>query len=260
MTKKKKVGIVLSGGAVRCFAHLGVLKALNENNIYPDYISGVSAGSIVGAFYAAGHSPDEILDYFLNKKLMNFIQISFAKGLANMDKLSKKLDELLKVKKFEDLDIPLVIAATNLNDARIEYFDKGSLVDKIVASSSIPVLFKPQKIKGVNYVDGGVMNNMPVEPLLDKCESIIGVNVNPIGHRDDFEDLSDIAERTFHLVVSANFINKKEKFDMFIEPDKLESFGLFNLKQGKEIFETGYDYTLDFLKNHKSTKNFENEK
>ncbi|MCF8230162.1 MAG: patatin-like phospholipase family protein [Bacteroidales bacterium] len=260
MGKDKKVGIVLSGGAVRCFAHLGVLKALNEQGIYPDCISGVSAGSIVGVFYASGHKPDEILDYFLNKKLMSFIQISFAKGLANMKKLSRRLDELLKVKTFEELDIPLIISATNLNDARVEYFEKGSLIDKIVASCSIPVLFRPGQIDGVNYVDGGVMNNMPVEPLVDRCDKIIGVNVNPIGHREDFEDLSTIAERTFHLVVMANFINKKNKFDLFIEPDKLEEFGMFNLKQGKKIFDTGYDYTVKYLKENKSKINFGKEK
>lgn len=245
---KSKTGIVLSGGAVRCFGHLGVLKALNEHDIYPDIISGVSAGAIVGVFYAEGRSPDEILDLFLNKRLMNFIEINFSKGLASMNKLRKRLEELLKAREFGDLQRKLVVSATNINTAKVVTFDEGTLIDKIMASSSIPVLFKPIEIDGEYYVDGGVMNNMPIEPISGLCDRIIGVNVNPLGYRKKFENLIDIAERTFHLTIMANFINKRDKFDVYIEPEELENFGLFNLKQGEDIFKAGYTFTRKLLK------------
>ncbi|MCF8235248.1 MAG: patatin-like phospholipase family protein [Bacteroidales bacterium] len=241
--KTNKIGIVLSGGAVRCIAHLGVIKALHEHDIRPSCISGVSAGAIAGAFYAEGKEPEEILDFFLNKKLMSFIGIKFNKGLANMQKLHKALEELLNAKSFSDLEKQLFITSTNLNTAETITFHEGSLVDKIVASSSIPVLFEPVDIDGELYVDGGMMNNMPLEPLQEKCDKIIGVNVNPIGYRKYFKNLRSIAERTFHLTVMANFLNKVDEFDVYIEPSKLEKFGLFDLSQGKDIFDAGYEHT-----------------
>lgn len=248
---KPKIGIVLSGGSVRCIAHLGVIKALHENGIYPQYISGVSAGAIAGAFYAEERDPDEILDYFLNKKVMSFISIRFNKGLASMHKLSEALNNLLKSKNFSDLKKKLYVTTTNMSSAKTNTFHKGSLIDKIVASSSIPVLFEPVEIDGELHVDGGLMNNMPIEPLKKQCDKIIGVNVNPIGYRKDFKSLMAIGERTFHLAVMANYLSKKDQFDLFIQPKKLADFGLFNMSQGKDIFNAGYEYTMKMFEENK---------
>ncbi|MBX0310804.1 MAG: patatin-like phospholipase family protein, partial [Sulfurihydrogenibium sp.] len=175
-----KIGIALSGGAVRGLAHIGVLKALEELDIKPDIVSGVSAGSIIGSFYCAGYSPKEMEEIALKTNLNSFILPSISKkALFSLDKLESFLEKYIGKINIEDLKIPLIIAATNLNKATIEYFQSGSLIKTVKASCSIPVMFKPVKIDKYFYVDGGVMNNLPVEPLREKVDFAIGVEVNP---------------------------------------------------------------------------------
>lgn len=246
--KEGKTGIVLSGGAVRGFAHLGVLKALNEADIYPDIISGVSAGSIVGALYADGHNPEEILEIFEKEKFFNLIKFIFNNsGLLDISGLRKLMEKNLSAKKFEELKIPLVITATNIKEGSTEYFSDGSLVDKILASSSIPVIFKPTKIKGSVYVDGGLTNNLPIEPIEKKCENFIGVNVNPLEENPQLQGLKNIAVHAFHLGIAAHINGKKDKFDMYIEPQELRKFGYFNISDSRKIFDIGYKETQKVL-------------
>ncbi len=239
--KPYQTGIVLSGGAVRAFAHLGVLKALHEAGIRPDIISGVSAGSIVGAFYADGFEPEEILDIFEKKKFFELVGLVFKnQGLLDMSGLQKLLDTNLRAKNFDDLKKPLFVAATNFATGKAEYFSKGNLTQKLLASSSIPVLFNPQKIDGKTYVDGGLVNNLPLKPIHKKCKKIIGVNVNPLEQNTNLEGIPNIAIRSFHISIANSVYHKKELFDIFIEPTALKNYGYFNAKQSRDLFTIGY--------------------
>lgn len=140
--KKYNIGIVLGGGGARGFAHIGVLKALNESGIYPEIISGVSAGAIIGSLYADGYSPDEILALFKQNKLFNYLKLINPKqGLFKMTGLAKVISKNLKAKTFEELKLPLIINATDLNNGKCEYFSSGELFKHILASSTIPGLF-----------------------------------------------------------------------------------------------------------------------
>ena len=234
-------GIVLSGGAVRGFAHLGVLKALHEAKVFPEVISGVSAGSIVGAFYADGYDPDEILEIFEKKKFYELVSIDFKSlGLLDIKGLKRLLKDNLKAKSFDKLQKPLYVAATNLSTGIIEYFNSGSIVDKVLASSSIPVLFKPQKINENIYVDGGLTNNLPIEPIKKKCKKLIGVNVNPLEENPDLSGLKNIAIHSFHISIASSVNDKKDSFDVYIEPQELRKYGYFNVKESKALFEIGY--------------------
>ena len=115
-TKKYKTGLVLSGGAVRGFAHLGVIKALNEAGIYPEVIVGASVGSIVGVLYADGYSPQEIYDIFIHKSMYKYLEFIVPKrGFVRMTGLYKTLLEKLHAKHFDELKLPLYVAVTNLN-------------------------------------------------------------------------------------------------------------------------------------------------
>ena len=174
MAKKYKTGLVLSGGGTRGFAHLGVIAALNELGIQPDVISGVSAGAIVGAFIAAGKNPEEILEIFKRGWFFQYTQIHLpVYGLLKLDGLKELIDKEIEVKRIEDLQIPLHICISNLNKGRVEYRDKGPIGSTVLASSSIPVLFAPVKLGVFHYVDGGLMDNIPVEPVKDDCEQLI---------------------------------------------------------------------------------------
>ena len=236
-----QTGLVLSGGAARGFAHAGVMQALNEEGIFPDVISGVSAGAIVGAFYADGYSPADLLDLFIEKNLWSFVKPAYPKyGLLRMTGLEEVLADHLRAREFKDLKIPLFITATNIQEGKPEYFNSGTLIPRIIASASIPVMFVPTIIDHTMFVDGGLLDNLPVEPLKNQCELLIGVHVNPIGFVDNVDGLVRMAERSFHLAIGADIERKVRFFDIFIEPLDLKEYGLMDVKKAKEMYGIGY--------------------
>ncbi len=245
--KRYKIGLVLSGGGARGFAHIGALKALNEAGIYPDVISGVSAGAMTGALYADGHSPDEILCLFSQKKIFKYVEIILPKrGLLKMTGLAEILSQNLRAKTFEKLIIPLTVVATDMNNGIPVYFDKGDLQKPVLASSTVPILFTPVKIGNNIFVDGGVLNNFPIEPIVNKCEYLIGVHVNPFGYIEEFNSIMSLAERSFHLSFSTH-LTKKVKCDLFIEPVGLDKYRLLDIAKISEIYELGYRETKRIL-------------
>lgn len=251
-TDSYHIGISLSGGGVRGIAHLGVLKALNEKGIHPEIIAGVSAGAIAGAFYADGYKPDEIFEIFNHTSIFKFAKFTVPKqGFISMEKVIKILEEHIKAKSFSDLKIPLYIAASNLNKGVVEYFNEGTIVDKVVASASIPVLFKPHKINDKTYVDGGLFDNLPVEPIRDKCKILIGSNVTPLSEENDLDSFISIAERSFHLAIGKSVNDNKNKCDYVIEPKDLADYSLLKLEKAKEIYDIGYETTLKYLETNK---------
>jgi NTE family protein len=246
--KQYNIGLVLSGGAARGFAHLGVLRALEEHGIKPDIISGVSSGAIAGALYADGYAPEEILEIYTRKSLFEFMQMTVPKtGVFKATGLRETLKKNLHASTFKELKIPLIVAATNLLKGATEYFSEGELIGPIMASSCVPVLFEVVLINKIPYIDGGVMNNMPLEPIEEHCRKLIGVYINPTGEISAVKGLVHIAERSFHLAISAEIKTKKRHFDLFIEPDEITHYSLFDLKKATELFQLGYQKTLQVL-------------
>lgn len=251
-SKKYKTGIVLSGGGTRGFAHLGVLQALNDNGIFPDIVSGVSAGAIVGSLYCDGKKPKEILNILTKNNLFQYLDLTIPKyGLVEMTGFEKKLKKNLDAEFFEDLEIPLMTFAVDLNNAKFVKFDKGNLVTAVKASSSIPVLFPPVKINNILYSDGGIIENFPIESLKNICKNIIGVNLNPIGYMEDFPNLFKIAERSYHISLRSKLIKQKNRCSLFIEPEELEKYGLIDVSSGEEVYDIGYKETIKVLENKK---------
>jgi NTE family protein len=247
-SKKPNTGLVLSGGAVRGFAHLGAIKALEEFKKPIDIISGTSAGALAGAFYLDGFSTHEILDIFTGKKLYELMSLSVPRsGFFRTDGLKKLMKKYLKAKNIEDLNKPMIIAATNFASGKIEYFEKGVLIDCLLASAGIPILFEVIKIDSVPYFDGGVIDNFPVEPLKNRCKNLIGVHVNPIGRYDSVKNPFQVAERAFHLAVASEVDRKRKLFDLFIEPHELINYGMFELKKAEKIYNIGYECVKNML-------------
>lgn len=247
--EKFDTGLILSGGGARGFAHVGILKALNEFDIYPDVIAGVSAGAIVGSLYADGHSPDQIYEIFAQENtFFNYVKFKVpGKGLFNTTGLKKNLSKHLKAKTFKELQIPLYVVATNINKAEVVYFDTGEILERVLASAAIPVLFEPIKIDGDLYVDGGVLDNFPVFPIEKACKRLIGISLNPIQAQDNLDSFMKIAERTFHLSVSSNISDKIERCDLVFEPEELKKYSLLDSSKGKEMFDLGYKSALKQL-------------
>jgi NTE family protein len=247
--KKYNVGLVLSGGGARGFAHLGVLQALNEAGIFPGVISGTSAGALVGVLYADGYTPVEIMKLMNSSTMLHYIRpVMPREGLLQITGMVKILKANLRAKTFEELKIPLFVSATDLNNGKVVYFSKGLLLDPVIASASIPVLFKPVIIDNIHYVDGGVLDNLPVGPIEDKCRFIIGSFVNPTGYEENVSGLINIAERTFLLSMSKEVLDKSKKFDLLIAPQELRNYKILDPEKSEEVYQVGYKATKDKLK------------
>ena len=247
--EKYKTGLVLSGGGARGFAHLGVLQALNEEDIFPDIISGTSAGALAGALYCDGHTPNEILKIMkLQSKLDYMRPVVPRDGLLQISGVVKLLENNLKAKTFDKLKMPLFVCATDLNNGRSIYISKGELITAVIASSSIPVLFKPVIINKIYYVDGGVLDNLPIKPIQNKCNLLLGSFVNPVGYEESISGLITIAMRVFMLDQTKEMLEKKKYFDLLIAPAELTKFGILEVEKADEIFEMGYKQTKEKLR------------
>jgi NTE family protein len=256
MTKKHyKTGLVLSGGGARGFAHLGLIQALNDAGIFPDIISGTSAGAIVGVLYADGYTPGEILKLLNSGSRLDFMRPAMPReGLLQISGVSKILKTSLRAKTFEELNIPLYVAATDLNNGKPVYFSSGELLEPVIASASIPVIFQPVKINDISYVDGGVLDNLPVFPIENICKVIIGSFVNPVGYSEKISGLINIAERTFMLSMSKEIIEKAKKFDLFVAPTELCNYKILDPEKAAELFAIGYKATKNKLKEFDITR------
>jgi len=248
------LGLVLSGGGVRGVAHAGVLKALTEHGIRPDCIAGSSSGALVGALYAAGYSPEEMLQFFVDKNPFRLSKIAVGKpGWIDTAKVAADFLEYFPEDSFEALDGKLFVTATDIVHGEAAIFDSGPLISAILASCSVPLVFTPTTIDGRTYSDGGIINNFPVEPLEGLCDTIIGVYASPIRTALQTSLTSSVAVWQRAIEVGSYFA-AKPKFDrcsLVICPEALSGYGLFDTKQVGVIFEHGYAAALDRMESIK---------
>lgn len=247
-----KVGIVLSGGGIRGIAHLGVLKAFINAGIQFSHISGTSAGAIAGAFYAAGIDPEEGLNIFIKTKLLRFVRPAVgALGLINIEHTADLLKPYFPVDKIEELKIPLTIAATNFSEGKLVYFNKGPLIRAIQASSCIPGIFKPIMIEGQMYVDGGILNNFPVEPLIDNCDFIIGSSCNHLNPVDKITRITSLMTRAGIMSINKDMEEKASFCNILVEPKGMGSINTFDMAKAETIYWLAYEEALKTIKNNK---------
>ena len=246
MKSDYKIGLVLSGGGARGIAHLGVVKALAELGIRPEIISGTSSGAILGAFLAGGFTPDRIMEFIKEQKIMSSLRFAMSRvGLFKMDNAIKLYSQYLGHNTFEKLNIPLIVSATDLITGKSVYFSKGELFTPVMASAAIPVLFQPVKYEGMVLVDGGLLNNLPAEPLQDRCDFVIGVHCNPIGRAEKLGNFRRVMERTFLFSVYNTIRARIELCDLFIEPKNLTNYRVFDVSKAEKIFKTGYEAVFE---------------
>lgn len=250
MEKKYKLGLALSGGGAKGFAHCGALKAMEEFGLCPDVIAGTSAGAIVGALYAAGNSPVDISRMFLGKEFTNFVKILIPKaGFFDQTPFMNFMERNLQVVNFEDLKIPLYVVASDLDHGKSVVFSSGELGPRILASCSVPIIFNPVEIDGIHYVDGGIFRNFPVTPIRDLCEQVIGINVSPLISREYKQNMIQIAQRSYHFIFKANTFEDKALCDMLVEVNEAHQYSTFDLENIADIFMLGYNETVQTLEN-----------
>lgn len=245
-----RIGIALSGGGAKGFAHVGALKALEESGIRPDAIAGVSAGAVVAALYSAGVPLDKMMKLFTDAKFRDFCEFTVkGGGFFKIDKFKSFLRQAIgSYTDVSELPIPVYIGVTDLDHGVAVAFDKGDIVEEVSASCSIPILFRPVEIDGVRYVDGGVLRNMPSWILRDKCECLIGVNCSPLPDDNLKNGVKDIALRTYRLMLKANVKDDMELCDLAVETPEIASYKVFNLKEIQQVYIRGYAATKSALK------------
>ncbi|MBU1259962.1 patatin-like phospholipase family protein [Patescibacteria group bacterium] len=193
-----KIGLVLSGGMFKGLAHVGVLKVLEENNIKVDAIAGCSMGAIIGAFYAAGKTPQEIEEFVVKQNFRSVLSLSFSTlGFSKTPKLQHLIETFSGVTKFRQLKIPLYVNATNITKEKEVVFSSGELYTAIRASIAVPGFLAPKQIKNDLYIDGGALNNIPVSNLPHNIKKYIISNVLPTEKLDGKKTVSikDLLEK-----------------------------------------------------------------
>ena len=266
-------GLALSGGGARGFAHIGILKVLDEEGIKIDQIAGTSTGALIASLYACGYSGAEIEDMVLNLDWLALINdqverknkpISF-KHWQDESNLSLRLQNLTPVlpegvtpgngiinelfnltwesctcKNFDKLSIPLRIPATDAINGVTKVFDHGNLHEVIFASFCFPTLLQPFKLDDTLYIDGGILMNLPTAPLREMgSDIVIGIKTNSaLKGSDDIQGILDVLEQTAGVAMQSNIKSSLEDCDIVIEPD-LTEFGMLRFDAIKEIIDAG---------------------
>lgn len=255
-TAPHRIGLALSGGAAKGFAHSGVLHALEDNGIRPDIIAGTSAGALVAALYADGYRPEEIPQLFRGKNFRFLTEWQIPqRGVFSIQRFKSFLRSTLRHKNIEDLPLPIRIVATDLDHGVVKVFSQGPLVETVTASCSIPILFNPVEIDGTTYVDGGLFKDLPASVIREDCRYLIGVHLNPKEPSDYKKSLFGIAERCFGYIFRANSLPDRKLCDLLIESGEIIKFKPFHVEPAEEIAAFGYKMAKQVLKTTSITRN-----
>lgn len=238
------LGLALGGGAVLGFAHIGVLAALDEAGIDFDCIAGTSAGAIVGALYAFGRSPNElreILSPLTWRKVSGFSRTS--KGLLSNEPVAELIEAELGDPRIEDAEIPLAVVAADIHTGERVVLRDGPVGPAVRASAAIPGIYTPVEIGDRVLVDGGIVDNVPVDAV-----RAMGARVAvaaTLGDALDFERVSNLLSvLTNAFLITVNTATRLslelDRADVVIEPD-LEPHNHWDMKQGDELMEKGHD-------------------
>lgn len=245
-----KVGLALSGGGARGFAHAGAIQAMIEVGLKPDIICGVSAGSVVAAMYAAGIAPRQMLDLFSARKFNDMASWSIPKdGFFSLDRFKEFLRESIPYERIEQLPLKTVICATNFDTGKKVAFQRGDIAECVAASCCIPIVFKPIMIGNDRYVDGGVLANLPAWAIRDKCGFLVGVNCSPPkGGRPESDNIAQIAMRSYELMSKNNAVHDMAICDMVIRMDAIARYKVFDLSNITKVFNSGYQTTMEIFR------------
>ncbi len=243
-----KVDLALSGGASRGIAHIGVIKALEELGFEISAVSGVSAGALVGAFYCDGYTPEEMLRVVKSKDWLRYLRPTVPRlGLISLRDAEKYLRNMLSTDSIEGLKKRLFIGAVDLKSGKTLYFGSGGLFSILLGSCALPGIFEPVKYRSYLLVDGGITNNLPVEPLLGMEGLLVGVDVNPNALLEKVGNIFQVLVRSFLLAVRSNADKRKELCSVLIEPD-LYSYSPLSLLKADELYKLGYEKTMQVMK------------
>jgi NTE family protein len=243
--KSKPINLVLSGGGVKGVAHIALLEYLEIHEIKLNAISASSAGALVGALYASGKKPAEILDFFKATPIFRYTWLNPRKaGVFDSERYAQIMTAFVK-ETFEELEIPMYITATNIEEGKPHVFNKGQMIRPLVASCAVPLVFSPMELDDVLYVDGGVMDNFPIAPFLNDNHQIIGsyAACPPPRLKSDLTSILKVSSHSNALLLySAN--EYKFKLTSHTVNYPIGIYGIFDSKSIDSIYTEAKEYLL----------------
>lgn len=239
--QRPQIGLALGGGFARGIAHIGALKVLEEEGIPIDYVSGTSVGAIIAAAYCSGVSAKELSEIALLVRFKHFARWTFSRyGFCNNDRIDGLMRRMMKVHTFEEMKIPLAVAATEFNTGNAAVFTSGQVIPAVRASCAYPGMFLPVEVNGKTYVDGMLAWLVPTTPLKAMgADRIIGLYLNAswVKMRAP-RHLFDVIGQCFSIAQERMSDSWKRDADLVIEPN-VDGFEYDCFDRAKELLVVG---------------------
>lgn len=280
--QRPKVGLVLSGGGAKGLAHIGVLKVIDSLGIKVDYIAGTSMGAIVGGLYASGYNAeqldsifskidvDALLQDYTPRESKSFYEkrndeiyaltlpfnkfklglpSGLSKGLYNFNLISSLTQQVSHIRDFDELPIPFLCIATDAETGEKVVLDSGILAQNMIASGALPTLYSPVEMNGRLLIDGGVIDNYPVEELKARgLDIIIGVDVQDgLKTREELKGVTSVLAQINNFSMIEKMEGKQKATDIYIKPD-IKGYNVVDFEKGNEIIAKGKEKALEFIK------------
>jgi len=243
---RPRIALVLGGGAARGFAHVGVIRALEQGRIPIDMVVGTSVGSLIGAIYASDLNSFELewTAFTLEKyHLLDYGLMSALSGMGTVkgDKLESFVKTKIPVENIEDLKLPYAAIATDLNRGTRVVLRKGSIARAVRASSAIPGVFQPVEHQDLLLVDGGVVDNIPISVAREMgADIVIAVDIGENVTNFNITNIFDVILQSVYIMFNENTVSRKKDADILITP-ALESVGMFDFTRKKQVMQAGID-------------------
>lgn len=249
----KKLGLALGSGGSRGVTHLGVLKALEEEGIHPDYIAGCSMGSVVGACYANGMTVERMLSTVRKLKTVHLMDFAVlptpAPGFLKGEKMHNILLKNIGDVTFDELSIPFCCVATDLLSGKTILLNEGKVAPCVRASSTIPIIFKPVEMNGMMLVDGGVLCRVPTEQVREMgADVVIAVDAlaNSYEPVPEVKGIIAMTLRMFDVMDNQSLEMKKQlksdSYDLWLAPE-IKGMNQYLMKDIERAYEEGYAIT-----------------
>jgi NTE family protein len=248
MGKRPRIGLALGSGGARGFAHLGVINILEQNNIPVDLIAGSSMGALVGSLYAAGIDIERLYKMATAFKRKYYLDFTVPKmGFIAGNRVKNLIKVLTKNKKIEDLNIPLAVVATDLQEGKKVVFKNGPVSDAVRASISIPGIFVPVKMNGLLLVDGGVVDRIPVSVVKEMgADIVIAVDVSPVKKNDQMTTIFDVIMQSLDIMQDELVHHRKIASDIMIRPH-VEQYSSRAFTNIEEIIQIGEEEAKKYV-------------
>lgn len=245
------VALVLGSGGARGYAHIGAIQVLEEHGIRPDFIVGTSAGSIVGALYASGKTPEQIREIALNMKVQDVREITLRKnGFLDGAKVEHFINDQIGNLPLEKMKIPLFVVATELKQGKKVVFNYGNTGQAVRASVSIPSMFVPTKIGKDEYVDGGLVSPVPVNVARELgADIIIAVDILAQPMYTETSNVWGLFNQNINIMQGRLAEEELKDADIVIQPDLREKAHIFDVKGREMTMQAGVDAAKEKLAN-----------